>query len=630
MKPTIKYQGFNNPVLIGFDYKQSKPLWIIKPKNGVNNNRIIRIIDIDDYNFYAIGLSDIENSKTGQRLWVTKFSTENNITEKQLFSDNFNSIPLPDSAIIGSILQGRINADSSGNKYLVAALSIYQKDTSQIKPISAIASLSEYLGNYEMASKAYGKLIKKLNKIKQKADIEKARAHQITCNFLAHSNKMKPAEKSIDESKTTKGYYESGIEFTTENKQIYISSVAKTSPAERAGIKPFDEIVQINGTAITQECSTPKMIQEKLIGNQSKEKTILIKRFGEDNLVSINCSDLFKFSIPNKSFEQKKPDVPSSDYSGNQPNVQLEDKQNFIKKIISSVKQDTLTMKKIENAKRIGYALLLINKWGENKAGKNFNLQIEEQVGMLVSLLNLIGNKKIDLQLTGGEVITNNKETIELTSNTYAKESQQKFDGIAKTQPLNETKIDDNITFVQKNNNSKSGYYKCIDNFSANAPTNAKKYSCFEPETWVSSTSEVNCETKNKESFAKIIFSGTEYTFEMTRETIISPCKTGNEGVTFYNGGGYTKIQTQATGNFDIRSSTIVSTFTTTTFMKMEPSRNVFHFLETNEDKTTPGYEKTVSGEPKKVTQNIEFLTDSRIKFTSEYGWAIYQKVKEL
>ena len=530
-----------------------------------------------------------------------------------------------DSMLLESIINDKIDDNRNLEKLRFDAFLIYIKDRKRAKALKATAIISEYLGDYELAANLYAAFLKKLNPEADKDKISEARAHQITCNFLKQSDE-KNTKPAVPDAIQISGY---GLITFVINGHVFVNSVMSNSAANKAGLLPCDEIKMINGSSFADEWVTQENIESKMAANQTSSCRLTITRVGVNEPMEIimknepataHISDISKDTLELTSYTD-----------ATKLNERQNKKQGFLIRIVTQMQKDTLLTKILANSQKISYALSVLNKWAKSPIDNKIFAQIDEQLGMVSSLISIIKGNNPNFNFNAnGKVSFGNPELKELVSTDYSKAAQSKFDSVAQTQPIKETKIDDNITFVENSKSNYSGFYKCIDIFLANAPMNARKSFCLEPETWVTVTNEANCENRTRESFIKLGFSGTNYSFEMTRESIMSPCKNGNEALTFYNGGGYTKTHTVASGNVDLKSATVVTTYTSTTYMKMESSKHVFHFLGTNKEEISPGFEKTVTENPQNITQHIEFLSDSKIKFTSEQGWSILQKVKDL
>lgn len=616
----------NSLVVISVEKGTGKVLWE-KNFNDYEYHTIINMHEIVDGVYCLLGnaVPQLGNGSSNQK--DIFFTIISNSPDKYKPSNKFND-NLLDRADSDSI-----KSQTALNIARLQALTVFNNDTSAIETLWKFALISEYLADYELAYKAYATIISKINKERDKTSYSKAIAHQITCKFLMQSEKIEKKVPPPDISESGDGFYGIGINYHVLNNHLLVASITPEKGADKAGLRACDEIVKINEMGIHSDCLTNDKVAEKLRGDKGSSVNLSVKRFGENKLLSFVVSRSFIPKLTKTTQQESLVPVSQPVTSTNATlNQKQQQKQNFLKKVVTALQNDTSLMKGIETAKKINYALTIINKWSNEPVDKNFLLQIDEQLGMVSSLINLAKGKNININTdVTGKISFSDPSLKQIVNYDYAKEAQSKFDSIAKVQPYNEVKIDKNITFVEKGSaGSHSGIYKCIDSYFSNLPANAPKTSCLEPESWVSITSELGCVSKHKESLIKIIFNDDNYEFEMTREFISNPCKTGTDAVTFYNGGGYTKTTTKGEGTFNSNISSITAIYTHTTYMKMQASRNVFHFLGSHEDKTTPGFEKTVTDEPKTVNQQVEFLSENRIKFTSEHGWAIYQKVKDL
>ncbi len=84
------------------------------------------------------------------------------------------------------------------------------------------------------------------------------------------------------------------------------------------------------------------------------------------------------------------------------------------------------------------------------------------KLGLVSSLINIVNGNNPNFSFdANGRVSFGNPELKELVATDYSKTAQSKFDSIASAQSYKETKIDNNITLVEKNNNQFAGEYRC-------------------------------------------------------------------------------------------------------------------------------------------------------------------------
>ncbi|MBK8873831.1 MAG: hypothetical protein IPN13_07875 [Bacteroidetes bacterium] len=94
--------------------------------------------------------------------------------------------------------------------------------------------------------------------------------------------------------------------------------------------------------------------------------------------------------------------------------------------MVTAIQEDTLIMKNIEAVQIINYALTVINKWTNESVNKNYLLQIDEQLGMISSVVNIITGTYPSFSFdNGGKVTFDTPELKELGTKEYAKKNRQ-------------------------------------------------------------------------------------------------------------------------------------------------------------------------------------------------------------
>lgn len=424
-----------------------------------------------------------------------------------------------------------------------------------------------------------------------------------------------------------------------------VATITPDKGANKAGLKACDEIVKINGTDIHNDCLTNDKVGEKLKGDKGTSVNLSVKRFGEKKLLSFAVNRSF---IPNpvKTTQSKNNSTISQTVASKTStlNQKQEQKQNFLQKVVTALQNDTSLMKQIETAKKINYALTIINKWSNEPIDKNFLLQIDEQLGMVSSIVNLAKGKNININTDGsGKISFGDPALKQIANYDYAKDAQSKFDSLAKTQPYNEVKIDKNITFVEKGNNkyeSYSGYYECVESSNSQNYSNEriKFQSCPQGESArrFKVADDSPCEEEIQSSYHKIKIEGNKIYLSFRQEMKFLPCNisTNNAGA-YYNGsstGGYTNMSSESVGEIDFATMNVLFNGSTKTDVDMGKTTTSYGYG--SQGKT---YQVPTQG-PSSTTRNynfsgkIEFLPNYQIKITNSENqqWSLKKKVKDL
>lgn len=603
--------------------------------------------EIFENSFYLIGTArNIKQSGSEPDIFMMNLSSLPNINSGKIsFNDNLSDNIFSDTLITNQV---------SLMKMQVSSLISFNKDTSNIGALWQFAQISEYLADYDLAVKAYSTIITKLNKVKDKSQISKATAHQITCKFLLQSEKTERKDSIKAESENSDGFYGIGINYLIVNNQLMVSNVTAGKGADLAGVKPCDEIVNINGIDVLDDCITTAIVSEKLKGEKGTSVNLSVKRFGEKKLLSFTVKRSFIANTRKVSQQKNNTSTPQPIAStASTINQKQKQKQNFLQKVVTALQKDTSLMKQIETAKKINYALTIINKWSNEPVDKKFLLQIDEQLGMVSSLINLAKGKSININTDGtGKISFGDPALKQIANYDYAKEAESKFDSIAKAQPYTETKIDKNISFVEKNSMSKSGYYQCLDMSYDNLTSEIKTRQCSSSDNWKTYSEQtpsyagmdgylVQHEYKN--SLIKIILTSSSILISGTQESKTLPhsFRTGMAGYQCeqYNGGSYQRISFEGKGTNDSKSNQIMMEYTNVIYYKNGGSSSKYIgssggmasklAMDFCKNFNMTATENTSSSNTS-VSQTIEYLPNNEIKLTSNKGWIIYKKIKDL
>ncbi len=371
-------------ILICVDSDTGTVKWVHTYENKDFKN-IISINKTSERSYQVFANAALNNtSKNNYDYFIAKFD-EKEFPDKDFYSfnDNLGEVSIPDSVAINTILEGKIISDSAFPDWRQVAFQIYKRDTTNVKALMAFSQLSEYLADYAIAANGYSLLITKLDKAKEKSLLSKIRAHQITCNFLTQSQEKPVKGYNTNNTENKNGFFGIGVRFTIFKNHVYVNNVTKRLPADVAGIQLFDEILKVNDNVLSGDCITTSLITSMMRNENNSPVILHIKRLGQDKPFDITIDRAFiAYSSSDVPSEDNKTESGTDNSLQQQLNPNQQQKQSFLKKMITALQTDSSIMKNIETAKKINYALAILNKWANEPASKNFFLQIDEQAGI--------------------------------------------------------------------------------------------------------------------------------------------------------------------------------------------------------------------------------------------------------
>ena len=622
-----RFEEDNDAVLICIDAISGTILWE-KVLGGNDNDFILKVISSPEGGLFAVGTTfsnktgNVTTTNGSSDFWIIKLNQKANFAKSNsIFNDN----------TLG-VNNTTKSDDSSESLKMVQlkALALYESDSSNISALWKFAQTSEYLADYALAANAYSIIISKLDKVNTKSQISKARAHQITCKFLSQSDMKENRDPGANLNKSNIDY--SGIGITTQvvGNSLMVLDVIPGLQADQSGIKNCDEIISINGTAVSNDCLTQAIIAEKLKGDKDSYVNLSIKRFGNINFLDFKLKRSEVDPPLNNSAQKTNTTEDNTDVARHEKlNSKQELKQNFLQKFVTSMEKDTSLMKNIEIARKVTYAITVLNKWGNEPVSSKYLLQIDEQLGMVSSLISALKGKSPNFNFDyNGKISFGNPELKELCTKDYAKEAQSKFDSVSHRQPLKETKIDDNVSFVENQRKSYSGYYKCIETHLNVKHENSVGFSCHEPDIWVDLTTHGGPPTKLKSSFVKVTITSSKITVESESETNVSAhsINTSNGGVSGEIISYESNIKTKSIASGDFNSSSTVFNLIDKIYISTigGGGKQIYN------GNVISNYPSNSGDKVNEQNIQIELLSNNQIKLSNEFGWVIFTKIKGL
>jgi hypothetical protein len=309
----------------------------------------------------------------------------------------------------------------------------YEEDKSNIKDLWTYAETSEFLGDYQEAIFGFSKLCDYF-KERNKDSFQKARAHYITSKFLLNSISVYNGD----------GYKHSLISIRPmiiENR-LFFAEIDCDSYLPAYGPHPTDEVVKINDILLPSKLSTKEI--EKLF--TSDEISFVVRRFGVEKLLSIKVERKFITPFDSLIKEESVNTVQSA-------------KHSFLSRIINGIKDDPKLLADINKVQKINYAIALINKWLDSPLSSEYFIQVDQQLGMIGSVISLIQGVKPNYAIMKGKVFFGSPELKELVGNEFLKKSQSQFETNADDFARIEKNIDENISVVSNNLDALSGEY---------------------------------------------------------------------------------------------------------------------------------------------------------------------------
>lgn len=302
--------------------------------------------------------------------------------------------------------------------------------------------------------------------------------------------------------------------------------------------------------------------------------------------------------------------------------------RNWLKRIAKNIQRNPKISNSVESLRKVNIALALINQWGNEKVpGKHFEF-IDEQLGVVTNLIDLILGNELIVEVQNGKLSTGDKKLTVLLENVEAIRQLKDLERKEFTKEELEAVMIQNertsqTTYSIKNYDKYTGYYRLKD-FSNESIINPFASIVFtnnikKPEEWtskiISPDDGIPCETTVKfySSYLKIVIIDEKFIGKIETTTL----NTGYKCNGFYFEWWSIKDGKTLTGKMDfetrILNYTCLNVRTNDTENGLSPGTETFSYDSKGQFK-------------------IEFLPNFKlnISYVDTNIWGIFEKVGDL